>query len=104
MGDCSQTGKKLYKEEIMMMYLNKFEFINGAHGIEAAAQIYFNKKQDSLSIDEAATLIGMLKIRVFTIQNVFLKNVKKGEIRYCRFCLTMTILINLPLIHCPEKY
>lgn len=53
--------KSYTKEEIMMMYLNKFEFINGAHGIEAAAQIYFNKKQDSLSIDEAATLIGMLK-------------------------------------------
>ncbi len=49
------------KEEIMAMYLNKFEFINGAHGIEAAAQIYFNKNQDSLSVSEAATLVGMLK-------------------------------------------
>lgn len=53
--------KSYTKEEIMMMYLNKFEFINGAHGIEAAAQIYFNKHQDSLNIAEAATLIGMLK-------------------------------------------
>ena len=53
--------KSYTKEEIMMMYLNKFEFINGAHGIEAAAQIYFNKSQDSLHVDEAATLVGMLK-------------------------------------------
>ena len=53
--------KSYTKEEIMMMYLNKFEFINGAHGIEAAAQIYFNKNQDSLAIEEAAVLIGMLK-------------------------------------------
>jgi penicillin-binding protein 1A len=53
--------KRYTKEEIMSMYLNKFEFINGAHGIEAAAQIYFNKSQDSLSISEAATLVGMLK-------------------------------------------
>jgi penicillin-binding protein 1A len=53
--------KSYTKEEIMAMYLNKFEFINGAHGIEAAAQIYFNKSQDSLSIAEAATLVGMLK-------------------------------------------
>jgi penicillin-binding protein 1A len=53
--------KSYTKEEIMSMYLNKFEFINGAHGIEAAAQIYFSKNQDSLTIPEAATLIGMLK-------------------------------------------
>ncbi len=53
--------KSYTKEEIMAMYLNKFEFVNGAHGIEAAAQIYFSKNQDSLSISEAATLIGMLK-------------------------------------------
>lgn len=49
------------KEEIIAMYLNKFEFINGAHGIEAAANIYFNKQQKDLSIPEAATLVGMLK-------------------------------------------
>ncbi len=49
------------KEEILAMYLNKFEFINGAHGIESAANIYFNKAQKDLTIPEAATLIGMLK-------------------------------------------
>ena len=49
------------KEEIVTMYLNKFEFINGAHGIEAAAQTYFNKHQNELNIEEAAVLVGMLK-------------------------------------------
>jgi len=49
------------KEEIIMMYLNKFEFINGAHGIQAASQTYFNKNQDKLSVNEAAMLVGMLK-------------------------------------------
>ncbi len=49
------------KEEILSMYLNKFEFINGAHGIESAANIYFNKSQKDLNIPEAATLVGMLK-------------------------------------------
>ena len=53
--------KSYTKEEILAMYLNKFEFINGAHGIESAANIYFNKSQKELSIPEAATLIGMLK-------------------------------------------
>lgn len=49
------------KEEIVTMYLNKFEFINGAHGIEAAAQTYFTKNQKDLNIEEAAVLVGMLK-------------------------------------------
>jgi len=49
------------KEEIVAMYLNKFEFINGAHGIEAAAQTYFSKNQKDLETDEAAVLVGMLQ-------------------------------------------
>lgn len=49
------------KEEIIAMYLNKFNFINGAYGIESAAEIYFNKSQDSLQHEEAAVLVGMLK-------------------------------------------
>ena len=53
--------RRYTKEEIMAMYLNKFEFINGAHGIQAAAQIYFGKDQADLELSEAATLIGMLK-------------------------------------------
>ena len=49
------------KDEIMAMYLNKFNFINGAYGIKAAAEIYFGQSQDSLRIEQAATLVGMLK-------------------------------------------
>ncbi|TXB65568.1 transglycosylase domain-containing protein [Phaeodactylibacter luteus] len=53
--------KRYTKEEIIAMYLNKFNFINGAYGIKAASEIYFDKEQDELSVDEAAMLIGMLK-------------------------------------------
>ncbi len=49
------------KQEIMAMYLNKFSFLNGAYGIKAASEIYFDEPQDSLSIEQAATLVGMLK-------------------------------------------
>ncbi len=49
------------KDEIMAMYLNKFNFINGAYGIKAAAEIYFGQSQDSLRVEQAATLVGMLK-------------------------------------------
>ncbi len=49
------------KQEIMAMYLNKYDFLNGAYGIKAASEIYFGKSQDSLNIQESAMLIGMLK-------------------------------------------
>lgn len=49
------------KEEIIAMYLNIFEFNYGAFGIEAAAEIYFNKPQSELTQAEAAMLVGMLK-------------------------------------------
>lgn len=54
--------EKLYtKEEILSLYLNKFDFLNLAVGIKSAAQIYFNRTQDSLKIEQAAMLVGMAK-------------------------------------------
>lgn len=54
--------EKLYtKEEILSLYLNKFDFLNLAVGIKSAAQIYFNRSQDSLKIEQAAMLVGMAK-------------------------------------------
>ncbi len=49
------------KEEIINMYLNKFDFLNNAVGIHSAAWVYFSKSPKTLSIDEAATLVGMCK-------------------------------------------
>ena len=49
------------KEEILAMYLNEYDFIYGAHGVEAAAQTYFGKSQKELQLEEAAMLVGMLK-------------------------------------------
>lgn len=53
--------RRYTKDEIIAMYLNKFNFINGAYGIKAASEIYFGKTQDSLELYEAAMLVGMLK-------------------------------------------
>jgi len=49
------------KEEIITMYLNKFDWNHNAVGIKSAAQIYFNKTPKDLNIEEAATLVGMLQ-------------------------------------------
>lgn len=49
------------KEEIITMYLNYFDFLHNAVGIKTAANTYFNKDPKELSLDEAATLIGLCK-------------------------------------------
>ena len=49
------------KEEIVMMYLNQFDFLYNAVGIKIAANTYFNKEPQDLKLEEAATLIGMCK-------------------------------------------
>jgi len=49
------------KEEIIKMYLNQFDFLYNAVGIKSAAWVYFGKDPLDLNIEEAATLIGMVK-------------------------------------------
>lgn len=49
------------KEEILTMYLNKFDFLNNAVGVKTAAYTYFACEPKDLKIEEAATLVGMCK-------------------------------------------
>ena len=49
------------KQEIITMYLNKFDFLNNAVGIKTAAHTYFNCEPSALKKEEAATLVGMCK-------------------------------------------
>src|ERR687890_231115 len=48
------------KDQIIADYLNTVYFGNNAYGVEAAAETYFNKSVEDLSIAESATLIGLL--------------------------------------------
>jgi penicillin-binding protein 1A len=49
------------KEEIINMYLDKFDFLYNAVGIQSASRTYFNTTPWNLKIEEAATLVGMCK-------------------------------------------
>jgi len=49
------------KEEIIAMYFNTVDFVNQAVGIRSASSIYFNTTPDSLKLEEAATIVGMLQ-------------------------------------------
>ncbi len=56
-----QLERYYTKEEIINLYLNKFDFLNNAVGVQSASWVYFGKTPDNLSIEEAATLVGMCK-------------------------------------------
>ena len=49
------------KDEIIKMYLNQFDFLYNAVGIKSAAYVYFGKDPKDLNMQEAATLVGMVK-------------------------------------------
>lgn len=57
----TRLEKRYTKEEIITMYLNQFDFLFNAVGIENAAKVYYNKKPADLNKEEAAMLIGMCK-------------------------------------------
>jgi len=56
-----QLEKRYTKDEILTMYLNRFDWVNNAVGIKSASKVYFNKAPIDLSISESAMLVGMLK-------------------------------------------
>lgn len=64
------------KSEILTFYLNSFDFLNNATGIYAASKRYFNKKPKDLTLNEAATIVGLC-------QNPSLYNPK----RYAERCV-----------------
>ncbi|MBN3035344.1 MAG: transglycosylase domain-containing protein [Bacteroidales bacterium] len=49
------------KNEILTLYLNKIDFINNAVGIKSAAKTYFDLPPDSLTLEQSAMLVGMVK-------------------------------------------
>ena len=55
-----ELERKHEKDEILGMYLNTMYFGSNSYGVEAAAETYFNKSADELTIGESATLIGLL--------------------------------------------
>ncbi|WP_332765352.1 transglycosylase domain-containing protein [Phenylobacterium sp.] len=56
-----QLERTYSKRQILALYLSRVYFGSGAYGLEAASQRYFNKPAARLTIQEAATLAGVLK-------------------------------------------
>lgn len=56
-----ELEKNYNKRDILEMYLNTIYFGRNAYGIESAANVYFNKSAQDLSVSESAILAGMIK-------------------------------------------
>ena len=52
--------RRYTKDEIMMLYMNKLDFGNSAFGIRAAAMTYFGKSPIDLTVEESATILGII--------------------------------------------
>ena len=57
----AKLERRYTKDEILLMYLNRFDWVNNAVGIKSASRVYFNKKTQNLNVQESAMLVGMLK-------------------------------------------
>lgn len=57
----TQLEERYTKDEIITLYLNKFDFLYDAVGIHSASLTYFGCVPDSLKIHESAMLVGMVK-------------------------------------------
>lgn len=55
----AQIEKSINKDQILTMYLNNVYLGSGAYGAEGAAQIYFAKHLDQLSLAEIALIAGL---------------------------------------------
>ncbi len=56
-----QIERELSKEQIMELYINKIFLGHRSYGIVAAAQVYYGKSVDQLSLEQFATLAGIPK-------------------------------------------
>ena len=57
----ARLERRYTKDEIIAMYMNTYDWGHQGVGIRSASRIYFGKEPKDLSLDEAATLVGMLK-------------------------------------------
>lgn len=55
-----ELEKNYSKDEILEMYLNTIYFGHSCYGLQSAANFYFDKNADDLTLDESATLVGLL--------------------------------------------
>lgn len=56
-----QLERQLSKEQILEAYLNTINLGSGAYGVQAAAQVYFSKNVEDLTIAEAALIAGIAR-------------------------------------------
>jgi membrane peptidoglycan carboxypeptidase len=56
-----ELEKRISKQEILQRYLNSAYFGHRAYGIYAAAQVFFSKSPEDLTLNEAALLAGLVK-------------------------------------------
>ncbi len=55
-----QLEQNYTKEQVLEMYLNTVYFGEGAYGVQAASNVYFDKDVENINLEEAALLAGLI--------------------------------------------
>lgn len=79
----TRLNETFNKNEILTLYFNTVPYGENAYGIAAGARRYFNTAVDSLNIQQAATLVGMLKATTSYNPAKILKKQRKEEMLFC---------------------
>ena len=58
---CAKVAKKVCKDKILEQYLNTVYLGRGAYGVEAAAELYFNKPASQLDYADAAVITSLVR-------------------------------------------
>ncbi len=75
------------KNEIIVMYLNTIPYGHNTYGIKSASKVFFDTSPDSLSVEQSAVLVGLLKAptRYSPVKNpersLFRRNIVLGQMR-----------------------
>ena len=110
-----QIERNYTKNEILELYLNQIYFGQGAYGVEAASQVYFNKNVEDITLAEAAMLAGIPKSPNYYSplnnlkasqdrKNVVLSQMEKyGYINASKAAEAKNEKINISTKHAPTK-
>jgi penicillin-binding protein 1A len=77
-----QIERRYSKDEILQLYMNQVYFGGGAYGVEAAAQLYFDKHAQDLNLSECALLAGLVRSpnRYSPIKNPELARLRRAHV------------------------
>jgi membrane peptidoglycan carboxypeptidase len=67
----AELERRYSKDQILEYYINSIYWGSGAYGLQSASSEYFNKDVGDITLDEAATLVVIIRVQhITTLENI----------------------------------